>query len=108
MKMNTLLRALVCLVAVAGLALLAHAADRVTLKSGKVIEGSITREVEGAIWIKTSVGGVPVEEMYGPSDITKVERDGATAPAKADPVTSAPAPIARKSGSGVPKACVIT
>jgi hypothetical protein len=99
---------LVCLVVLAGVTL-AQAADKVTLKGGKVVEGTIVREVEGAVWIKTSVGGVEVEEMYGPNDISTIQRDAASAPAKAEPVTTGvPTLVKPKSGSSVPKACVIT
>src|SRR2546430_999920 len=100
-KIHRLFRALACVACVAGCALLAHASDRVTLKSGKVVEGTIIREVEGAIWVKTSVGGVPVEEMYGPNDVATIQRDVAAPPPKADPVGSGPAPMAHK--TGVPK-----
>jgi len=105
-KLQNLIRTLACLAVVTGMTLLAQAGDRVILKSNKVVEGTIVREVEGAIWIKTNIGGVPVEEMYGPGDIAKIERDVSAPAPKADPVSNDPAPVVHK--SGVPKACVLT
>jgi len=105
-KIHRLFRALACVVALAGCALLAHAGDRVILKSGKIVEGTIVREVDGAVFVDTVVGGVKLQEMYGPNEISKIERDVAAPAPKADPVSNAPAPVAHK--SGVPKACVIT
>jgi hypothetical protein len=87
----------------------ALAVDKVTLKDGKVLEGTITREVEGYIWVKYSVAGIEREQMFAPSEVSKIERDAASAPATAAPVTAktdTPAPAAHR--SGVPKAVVIT
>jgi hypothetical protein len=88
----------------------AYAADKVHLKNGKVIEGTIVREVEGAIWIETIVGGLKTEQMYGPSDIAKVERDVASTPAPAAPTseTRAAAAAPAPSGPKVPKAAILS
>jgi hypothetical protein len=85
----------------------AMAADKIVLKDGKVIEGTIIREVDGIIWIKHNMGGIEQEVMLSPSEITKVERDTGAAPAGAAPVvTDAPKPKAGK--PGVARAAVIT
>jgi hypothetical protein len=109
-KIARMFRFLAAALAVAVISVHALAVDRVTLKSGKVVEGTIVREVEGAIWIQTNIGGVVTEEMYGPSDITQIERDAAAPAAKADPTTPAAAKsdAAKPSGNKVPKAAIIT
>lgn len=106
--MNTI-RVLMVLLVAAVFAAGAAAADKVILKNGKVIEGTIIREVEGAVWIETLVGGLKTEQMYGPSDIATIERDVASTPAPAEPTSetkaaAAPAP----SGPKVPKAAIIS
>lgn len=60
-------------------------ADKVTLKDGRVFEGQIVREEFGYVWIKTTVAGVPREEMFSVDrDVASLERDSATpAPAAA-------------------------
>lgn len=59
----------------------AEAADRVVLKNGQVIEGEIVKELDGIIWIRTSLAGITSEKMYTPEEIAKIERSGAPAPA---------------------------
>jgi len=96
----------------------ALAADKLILKDGKVIEGTIINEVEGYIWIKYSVAGIEQTTMFEPNQITKIDRDSPVSPAAAvggDAGDKAPAalngdPI--KPGAnvrpGTPKAAVIT
>lgn len=99
----------------------AHAIDRITLKDGTVVEGEITRELDGYFFIKTSIGGIEQTTNYGPSQITKVERNaqaktGAkdeaaktpTAPIAPVVTASTPATPAATGGRKVPKAAVIT
>jgi len=108
-KLAGVLRLLVVLAVAVLASARAMASDRVTLKDGKVVEGTIIREVEGAVWIKTSIGGVETELMYGPSDVTKIEHDAAMAPkaaAATDPKTKPDA--AKPVGNKVPKAAIIT
>jgi hypothetical protein len=101
------IRLLVVLLATALLTTLASAVDKVHLKNGKVIEGTIIREVEGAVWIKTKIGGVESEEMFGSTEVAKIERDAASTPAPTEPVTAKKADE-KPSGKGVPKAAVIS
>lgn len=96
----------------------AFAVDRVTLADGKVIEGEITRELDGYVFIKTSIGGIDQVSSYAPAQISKIERDitkASTKPAeaksdaKADAVTpTTPVPPAPTSGKKVPKGAIIT
>src|SRR5436190_9391653 len=97
--------ALVCLTI---LALPALAVDKVTLKDGRVLSGTITREVDGIIWIKYDTSGITREEMYQPSEVNKIERDAASpekGPAMAASPDKATKPVVN---NGVPKAAVIT
>jgi hypothetical protein len=86
----------------------AFALDRVTLKDGRVVEGTIVREVEGFVWIRTSVGGVIQERMFTPDEVATIARDAAAAPAPSEPVVAnADAPkVAPR--TGVPRAAIIT
>jgi len=96
------------------------AIDRVVLKDGTVVEGTIIREAQGAVWIKTTIGGVPTERMFLATEFTKVERDAAAAATPPDAPSTTPsgvAPVAPSSTpetapaaprSGVPRGVVIT
>ena len=53
----------------------ASAADRVTLKDGRVLEGAVTRELNGYVWLKFTEGGVEKEQMFAPGDVASVLRD---------------------------------
>ncbi len=88
----------------------AFAIDRVTLKDGRVVEGTIVREVEGFVWIRTSVGGVMQERMFTPDEVATIARDAAAAPAPSEPVvaTGADAPRAAAPRTGAPRAAIIT
>lgn len=98
----------------AGAALFELAAtDRITLKSGKVVEGTILKELDGYIWIRTKSSGIEREEVIAPTDILRVERAAAPAapatPAADKPAEPTPAatPGTRISGAA-PRAVVIT
>jgi len=92
-----------------------RAADRVTLKDGTILEGSIVREESGYVWLKTTVGGIDNERMLTPADITKIDRevskDGASKP---DAKAAAPKDDASKAGEApralgkAPRAAIIT
>lgn len=89
----------------------AFAADRVTLKDGTVVEGTITRELNGYVWMKTTVAGIEQEKFFQPGEVVKVERDADTV-AKAEPAGEKAdekkdvAPAART--GNVPKGVVLT
>ncbi len=96
----------------------AYAIDRITLKDGTVVEGEITRELDGYYFIKTSIGGIEQTANYGPSQVSKVERNagakanpsGEAATSDASPSIPVTTPVAPPVSSGrkVPKAAVIT
>lgn len=101
----------------------AFAVDRVVLKDGTVIEGTIVREMEGqAVWIKTTVGGVPTEKMYLVSEYKSVEKNAGAAPAAAPATAAGDASASAEPGStpppddepaapskpGVPRGAVLT
>ncbi len=91
----------------------AAATDKITKKDGEVLEGKITKEVEGWVWFTRVQGGVETEVILNPKDIDKIERAHSTPAAKGEPET-APAKNENKSEgkarvhSGVPRAAVIT
>lgn len=95
MKMvRTLIAVLVATVALA-LCQSAFATDRVTLKSGEVLEGRIEQELNGYIWFTARIGGIDQSRTFAPDDIAKIERDiegGASDPAPAPGVAGRPAP----------------
>ena len=94
-----------------------RAADKVTLRDGTVLEGTIVRELEGNVWLKTMVGSMADEKFFAHDEVVKIERDAGAASASdagkdalkgADSnLTSGPA-APKATGSKVPKAMVIT
>lgn len=56
-------------------------ADTITLRDGTVIEGEIVRELDGNIWIKSSISGVERTVFYTQGQIASVERDSEATPA---------------------------
>lgn len=117
--LQTMCLALVMLLGVTVPAASAWAADRVTLKDGSVLEGTIVREANGIVWIKVNVGGVEQERMLLPSEVKGVERNVSsgdkatkTAPAreeKTDDAITTPVIVpSTTANSGVPRAMVLT
>jgi hypothetical protein len=99
--MDRLVKVLAVIAVAGGFCGLAHATDRVVLKDGRTVEGTIIREASGAVWIKTSVGGLVAEQMFSPSEISRVEKGVAATEAPAStPGTSVPAGV----GAGVANA----
>lgn len=100
----------------------AFAADKVTLKDGTVLEGTITREVGGILWMKTKIGGIEQEKMILPEEFKSLVRDGEAAAKSADAkatdskdeVGSVTAAVLAGEGEeqkykpGVPRAMVLT
>ncbi len=54
----------------------AFAADKVTLKDGTILEGTITREVGGIVWLKTKIAGIEQEKMILPEELKTIAREG--------------------------------
>ncbi|MCC6676689.1 MAG: hypothetical protein IT436_06055 [Phycisphaerales bacterium] len=85
------------------------ASDKITLKDGRVLEGTVTRELQGYVWFKVSVGGIEQEFTFGPDEVVKLERDAQSTPKPEDakPADNAnPGAEARK--SGVPRLAILT
>lgn len=82
-------------------------ADKLHLKDGRVLDGTVIREQDGYVWFKMKVGEVEQEKFFKPSDVEKVDRE--TTPvgdAKAAPAASdSPAP---KMHDGAPRAAIIS
>ena len=79
---------LVCLLAAAVVCAFpsaSFAADKVTLKDGTVLEGKITREGEGFLFIKVKIGAIEQERLAATSDIKTIERDADKDAGKKDP-----------------------
>jgi hypothetical protein len=96
----------------------AFASDKITLKKdGKVLEGTIVREVEGVVWFKYTVAGVEQTQMFTAEEYSAIVKDAADpkAPAgekKAD-APSTPVPLADSNKKpdakpGVTRGAVIT
>ncbi|MEM8835061.1 MAG: hypothetical protein AAGD00_04495 [Planctomycetota bacterium] len=48
-------------------------ADKVTLNDGRVLEGEITREVRGMVWIEVTQGTITTEMTIAPDQIKSIE-----------------------------------
>jgi membrane-bound ClpP family serine protease len=89
----SLLAACLMLAAAASSAL---ALDRVTLKSGKVVQGEITKEGDGFVFIDVMIGKLKHQEILTSDQISKIEHD---IDAKADSTAATTAtPVAPKGG----------
>jgi DNA-binding XRE family transcriptional regulator len=86
----------------------AMAADKVVLRDGTVVEGTIVREVDGFVWIRTRLAdGIEQEKMFTPEEVASIERSAGATPAPAVPVAARDdKPV--KSFPGGPRAAVIT
>ena len=103
----------------------AAAADRISLSDGRELVGEITQEIDGYIWFRYDLAGVPREEMFAPSDYISFARDEADAPGspglkpearpgdrggrgEATPRKGEPAKEKPRVSSGAPRAAVIS
>src|SRR3954469_21299783 len=53
----------------------ARADDKLTLKDGRVLQGTVVREVNGYVWFNVKTGALTSEQMFKPEDIAKLEKD---------------------------------
>jgi hypothetical protein len=102
-------------------------ADTLTLKDGRVLEGTVVRETDGIVWFKYKVGGVETTDPFESGKIAGIEKGEHKAPeAKGDgktetkaetkdakTVTAAATPASTtakpaESKTGVPRIAVIT
>lgn len=73
------LRRLALCAAVALFASLGARADKLHLKDGRVLEGTVQREGPDFVYFVTKVGGIDKVEFFLRKDVSKVERDSAPA-----------------------------
>ncbi|RMH12541.1 MAG: hypothetical protein D6695_06315 [Planctomycetota bacterium] len=108
MRLKNMLTRLAGVIAAVVLAISTHLsfADVVYLKDGSKVEGEIQREVDGSVWIKTSIGGIETIQFILGDNIKSIERTSApvevaseTRPASADP---------KPRRAGVPRGAVIS
>ncbi|MBL9030829.1 MAG: hypothetical protein JNM80_03870 [Phycisphaerae bacterium] len=88
----------------------ALAQDKLHLKNGTVLTGTIVREVNGYVWFKVKSGDLEQEQFFKPDEITKVERDASR---PAEDAAPAAAPEQKPSSkprvsAGAPRAAIIT
>jgi hypothetical protein len=77
---------------VAGATLLTSAsalADKLHLKDGRVLEGTVVRQGDGFVFFKFKVGSVSNEQLFTTDQILKIEKDSADAPKKEEGETPA-------------------
>jgi len=87
---------------------LTQSVDKLHLKDGRVLEGTIEKEVNGYIWFKSKIGAIETSEVYGPEKYEKIERGVEAAVAK--PADDKPAKKVETApvGNSVPRAVVLT
>lgn len=88
----------------------ALAADKLTLKDGRVIEGAITREGDEFVYITTKVGSIEKQEFFTKDQIAKIDRESDTKP-KPDAANAKPSPDkstpAAEGKSGATRVCIL-
>jgi len=87
-RTTRLLTMLMAVVMLGVLAPWAMATDTIVLKDGTKIQGEIVREVNGAVWLKTTIGGLETTKFYGPTQVSEILRDSGDAPAPETPVNA--------------------
>jgi hypothetical protein len=83
-------------------------ADKLHLKDGRVLEGAVSRELDGYVWFKFRIGGLESEQMFNPSEIVRIERDDKPAEPTAVTASEKPKAAPRAGKSGAPRAAVIS
>jgi hypothetical protein len=84
-------------------------ADKIHLKDGRVLDGVVTRELDGYVWFKVKVGAIEQEQMFKPAEVASIDRDG-PAPKEGDKaLASAATPEPEKKAMpGVPRAAIVS
>ncbi|MBK7403663.1 MAG: hypothetical protein IPJ41_03255 [Phycisphaerales bacterium] len=87
----------------------AHAGDKIYLKDGRVLQGEITRELEGSVWLNYTIGGVEQKGFFASGEIDHIEHDdGKTAPPSTPQAPKADTAKVQPKRAGVPRGVVIT
>src|SRR5438067_163290 len=113
MKMKTAWKPLVIALALVLGVVLSPAralADKIHLKNGTVVEGTVVKEVQGYVWFKAAASAVDKPEVYSPDQIDRIERDAGTPkapevkPAEVKPTEAKPtdAKPMEKAGAAAP------
>lgn len=90
--------AAVCIAAMVTFAATTDAlADKLHLKDGRVLEGTITSETADYLYFQIKVGGIVHTDIFSMSDIKKIERDSVTnpTPTPATGSTTTPGPASK-------------
>ncbi|MCC6229556.1 MAG: hypothetical protein IT432_10050 [Phycisphaerales bacterium] len=86
--------------------------DKVYLKDGRVLEGKITKELDGYVWLLQDSNGITHEEFLKPGDIEKVVRagdgGGAVKPADDTKTDTKAADKPKPPAGGAPRAAILT
>ncbi len=85
-RLTNILAMAVAVAAIAMVSPMAYATDTIVLADGTTLEGEIVREVNGAVWLKTTVGGLESTKFYGPAQVKEIRRDSGDEPAPETPV----------------------
>lgn len=86
-------------------------ADKIHLKDGRVLEGTVEKQADGYVVFKIKTGGIEQTQIFSTDEYTKIERDADPAPAtpKKDDAKPAakpgdPAPVTKTAGAPAPQA----
>ena len=85
----------------------AFATDTIVLKDGTTLTGEIVREVNGAVWLKTSIGGMETTQFYAPGQIESIQRN-TEQPAPETPVNRREPAPETKARSGATRIAVVS
>jgi hypothetical protein len=89
---------------------LGMAQDRLELNDGRVLEGTVSRDVDGYIWFRFRTGSLESEQMFTPGEIKKLTRQEGAGGAQSEPVRPAAEPKkeVRARGTGVPSVAILS
>ncbi len=82
-------------------------ADKLYLKDGRVLEGEVVREGEGFVYFRVKVGTIEQEQFYTSEQISKIEKDGDSAPATTEKPKPADAASKKPATSGARRIAIL-
>ncbi len=107
MQVTNMWTKFIALLAALVLAVSAGFADTVVLKDGSKVEGTIQRELDGSVWIKTSIGGIEMVQFILRENIEKIDRT-AKPSEEAKPASNPASAEPKARRAGVPRGVVIS
>lgn len=107
-KFRFLLIAFLAVASLGALAPRAALADKLELKDGRVLEGTVVREVDGMVWFKYTIAGIEQTTAFKPSEIAKVDRSEGSGPAPEAAVRPVDKKAAQARRSGAPRVAFLT